>query len=87
VLVAKANIISKIFSQFYPGKSLSLYHFQKNDNPGLNLFLSPFFERQSAVLRASRTQICFGLPTMVGDIFLGKVNFLALSLEIACCGP
>jgi len=47
-----------------------LFHLQKNkENIGLKHCLSPYFERQSAVLRTSRTQIFFPHPTMVGDIF------------------
>jgi len=47
-----------------------LYHFQKNEENDLKVFLSPIFERQSAALRAiSGTQKSFRRPTIVGDIF------------------
>jgi len=50
--------------QFYLRKGLFLYHFQKNEE-NLDLkFLSPIFESQSAILRASRIQHFFRLPTI-----------------------
>jgi len=74
----------KYLLPFYPQG----YHFQKNEeSPDLKFFLSPVCERQSAVLRASRTQNLLRRLPWWATFFRTGFNFWPPSLEIACHGP